>query len=247
MFLADACLGDCPRRPLWAALALLGIASANVLLVRLVLRREAGARAVSPLEPSTLNPEASPLRVQLHGVDQAALGAWPLPARGGAADADEAMRPRDIYSQPLLARGAAADASRSAARNPHPLPAKVPLAQLPGFERWWAALGLDSVGVAGGQTALQGGPWVWLWGGAGDDGGMHAHAAGSMSSSKHRLPLPAVEHAAANAAGRTGSAAEGVDPEAISAAGSGARATNVDDPAGGHARGLPSGKRSFAE
>ena len=234
-------LARVPRRPLWAALALLGIASANVLLVRLVLRREAGARAVLPLEPSTLNPEASRPRVQLTGVDQAALGAWPLPARGGAADADEAMRLNNIYPRPLLARGAAADAVRSAALNSHPLPAKVPLAQLPGFERWWAALGLDSAGVAGGQTALQGGPWVWLWGGGGDDGSMHAHAAGSVSSSARRLPVPSAKHVAAAAAGRTGGAA-GADLEAAAAAGAAAHAAGAIDPAGEHVGGLPSGE-----
>ena len=219
------------RRPLWAALALLGIASANVLLVRLVLRREAGARAVSPLEAATLNSGARRDRVQLHGVDQAALGAWPLPARGGAAYAEEAMRSSDIYPRPLLAGGAAADAARSAALNSHPLPAKVPLAQLPGFERWWTALGLDSVGVAGGQTAgVQGGPWVWLWGG--DDGGMRAHAAGSMGSSKQGPPLVTAARAAADAAGTSGSVAEGADPWAAAAAGMAAVATGVYDPAG---------------
>ena len=241
---ADMCLSACPRRPLWAALALLGIASANVLLVCLVLRREAGAgaRAVSPLEDRTLNPESSRLRVQLTGVDQAALGAWPLPARGDAADADEAVRLHDVQARPLLAKGAAANAARTAALTLQPLPAKVPLAQLPGFERWWAALGLDSAGVAGGQTALQGGPWVWLWGG-GDDGRMHAHAAGSMGSSERGPPAVAAARVAGDAAGRSGSAAEGADPEASAAADTAAYATDVDDPAGGHARGLPSRQR----
>lgn len=232
---------------MWAALALLGIASANALLVRLVLRREAGAgaRAVSPLEAGTLNPEASPLRAQLSGMDQAALDAWPLPARHGAADADEAMRSYDIRARPLLARGAVGDAARAAALNLHPLPAKVPLAQLPGFERWWAALGLDTAGVAGGQAASQGGPWVWLWGGGGDDGSMHAHAAGSVGFSERAPPQPAAVRAAADVAGRTGSAAEGADPEATAAAGTAVHATNVNDPAGAHARGLPSAELSF--